>query len=208
MAPSRDGTSSPSTDALAIGESRPWSDRGGFERAVRQVWPTLFSIASAVLGRRNDAEDVVQEAVIVALGKESELPAVNNFTAWMGQIVRFVALNRRRSARLRETLGEESLQHVGVGQNARVPNAAGMDGLTSVDPHGQLRGGEFAFDDRLLHALLAIDEIPRACLLLRVVNELSYKEIGHALDIPEGTAMSHVFRARRFLMEKLGATQS
>jgi RNA polymerase sigma-70 factor (ECF subfamily) len=72
-----------------------------------------------------------------------------------------------------------------------------------VDARGRLLAGDMVFDDHVLRALGALEETPRACLLLRVINELSYKEIGRALDIPEGTAMSHVFRARRYLMERL-----
>ena len=56
-----------------------------------------------------------------------------------------------------------------------------------------------------MRALDTLEETPRACLLLRVLNELSYKEIGQVLDIPEGTAMSHVFRCRRTMLEKLSS---
>jgi RNA polymerase sigma-70 factor, ECF subfamily len=170
-----------------------------FELAVRQSSRTLWSIAAAVLGRRNDAEDVVQEAVIVALGKRGEFSRVENFAAWMAQIVRFVALNRRRSARLRAAEGEEALQHVAAG----TPSADAALPASVVNRQGELVAGDRVFDDAVMRALSALDETPRACLLLRVVNELSYREIGHALDIPEGTAMSHVFRARRALMERL-----
>jgi RNA polymerase sigma-70 factor (ECF subfamily) len=174
-----------------------------FEQTVRQSWRTLWSIAAAVLGRRNDAEDVVQEAVIVALGKRAEFGKVENFAAWMAQIVRFVALNRRRSARLRSAEGEEALQNVPAAQPP-----APVDPADVVNRQGQLLAGDRVFDDSVMRALNALDETPRACLLLRVVNELSYKEIGQALDIPEGTAMSHVFRARRVLMERLSPVAS
>lgn len=171
------------------------------ERTVRESARTLHSIAAAVLGRRSDAEDVVQEAVIVALGKRDELPRVENLTAWMAQIVRFVALNRRRSAKLRLTQGEEAYQHVAADRPGTPETDRGNPSV--VDDRGRLVAGDFAFDDRVLWALQTLEETPRACLLLRVINELSYKEIGKTLDIPEGTAMSHVFRARRHLMERL-----
>lgn len=208
--------STPAAEAAPV-EGARWAgdpDLAALERAVAESARTLHSIAAAVLGRRNDAEDVVQEAVIVALGKRDELGRVENLTAWLGQIVRFVALNRRRSARLRMAQGEEAYQHVAStaghgrhppsGPTADEPTAtAAARGGSVVDSAGRLVGGDFAFDDRVLRALDGLDETPRACLLLRVINELSYKEIGRALDIPEGTAMSHVFRARRYMMERL-----
>lgn len=182
---------------------RPGSDPRllELERVVRESAGTFHSIAAAVLGRRSDAEDVVQEAVIVAMGKREELSGVGNLTAWMAQIVRFVALNRRRSARLRSAQGEEAYQHVAADRPGTPATDRGNPSV--VDDRGRLVAGDFAFDDRVLSALQTLEETPRACLLLRVINELSYKEIGKTLDIPEGTAMSHVFRARRHLMERL-----
>jgi RNA polymerase sigma-70 factor (ECF subfamily) len=50
---------------------------------------------------------------------------------------------------------------------------------------------------------MSLDEIPRTCLVLRVVHGLAYSEISSALDIPEGTAMSHVHRSRLALRERL-----
>jgi RNA polymerase sigma-70 factor (ECF subfamily) len=171
-----------------------------FEEAIRTHSRALWSVAAAVLGRRDGAEDVVQEAVLVALGKRDELPNVENFAAWMAQIVRFVALNRRRSARIRLAEGEETLQHL--------PARAVGDGPQVVDRKGKLLAGDAVFDDHVLRALNNLDEAPRACLLLRVLNDMSYKEIGKILDIPEGTAMSHVFRARKVLMERLASMMS
>lgn len=167
------------------------------EQAVRTHSRTLWSVAAGVLGRRDGAEDVVQEAVIVALGKKSELAKVENIVAWLAQIVRFVALNRRRSNRIRAAEGEETLMHVPATGGA----AAEADKL--VNRAGQLVGGEKVFDDNVLRAVNALDETPRACLLLRVLNDLSYREIGQVLQIPEGTAMSHVFRARKEMMQRL-----
>lgn len=174
-----------------------------FEFAVKNNSRTLWSVAAAVLGRRDDAEDVVQEAVIVALGKRQEFAKVENFTAWLAQIVRFVALNRRRSAKLRAAEGEDALRHVPAPVTA---NAGSADPAHLVDTRGNLLAGEKAFDDHVMRALDTLDDTPRACLLLRILNDLSYKEIGTVLEIPEGTAMSHVFRARRVLLEMLGST--
>ncbi|HRK30658.1 MAG TPA: RNA polymerase sigma factor [Tepidisphaeraceae bacterium] len=169
-----------------------------FERAVQAHSRTLWSVAANVLGRREGAEDVVQEAVVVALGKRHEFPRVENFVAWMAQIVRYVALNRRRFNRIRIAEGDDRLSQVAGDEVGGPP----PDQLLSMQ--GALKHGEALFDDQVLRAVNALDETPRACLLLRVLNDLSYKEIGQVLEIPEGTAMSHVFRARKLLMQRLG----
>ena len=57
---------------------------------------TLWCIATAILGRSGPAEDVLQEAALIALRKLHDFDPDTSFTAWMGQIVRFVALNHGR----------------------------------------------------------------------------------------------------------------
>jgi RNA polymerase sigma-70 factor (ECF subfamily) len=63
--------------------------------------------------------------------------------------------------------------------------------------------GQGEFDDALAGALEELDETARACLLMRVVLDLPYKRIALALDIPEGTAASHVHRARASMRASL-----
>ena len=54
-----------------------------------------------------------------------------------------------------------------------------------------------------MRALRAVGEMSRACMLLRAVHQLSYREISELLGIPEGTAMSHVHRTREALRDRL-----
>lgn len=70
---------------------------------------------------------------------------------------------------------------------------------------GSLSNIKEEFDEEVLAAINEIEQLPRACLLLRIVHELSYRDIGEMLGIPEGTAMSHVHRVRSKLRTKLSA---
>ena len=54
-----------------------------------------------------------------------------------------------------------------------------------------------------MRALNSVSDIARACLLLRTIEQMEYAEISRLLAIPEGTAMSHVHRARQHLRERL-----
>jgi len=65
--------------------------------------------------------------------------------------------------------------------------------------NGELKPEQEAFDDKVLTALMQLSSVARAALLLRTVLELSYTEIAETLDIPAGTAMSHVHRSRKLL---------
>ena len=72
-----------------------------------------------------------------------------------------------------------------------------------VSWRGDLRADQRTFDDRVVAALRTLDETVRCCLLMRTLRDMPYREISLALDIPEGTAMSHVYRARARLRELL-----
>ncbi len=166
-----------------------------FEESFRKLWLIAVGIArNAAL-----ADDILQEAAIVALSKLDQYRPGTNFSAWMGQTVRYVALNqsrkerRRRGQPLDETIGEAA---------SSATDAARRDTL-ALSARGELPVDQRDFDDRILKALSAASETARACLLLRTVESLEYSEISRILDIPEGTAMSHVHRTRRLLRELL-----
>ena len=157
---------------------------------------TLWCIAAAVAGR-NQAPDVLQEAALIALGKLHQFDPATSFTAWMGRIVRFSALNIARHRARRRTVPFDAA--------AFDEAVAGKPALPSspLTGRGELAPDQGSFDDSVLAALGSLDETARTCLLLRVVAELPYREIARVLDIPEGTAMSHVHRARRDLSDRL-----
>ena len=77
------------------------------------------------------------------------------------------------------------------------------DRRLELSAQGELGPDCEGFDDELLEALRQLDTDARACLLLRVVMDMPYREIAETLGIPQGTAMSHVHRARRALGERL-----
>jgi RNA polymerase sigma-70 factor (ECF subfamily) len=168
-----------------------------FETASRKLW----CLAAAILGCRVMAQDVLQEAAMTALDRLSTFQPGSNFDAWMARIVRFTALNHsRRHYRSRERGCDAALL-----QQAPGPRLLTEPG---VDPRGRLDGEQQHFDDSVTRALQQLGELPRASFLLRTLMDLSYREISSLLEIPEGTAMSHVHRARASLRETLLADVS
>lgn len=160
---------------------------------------TMWCIALSIVGHRATAEDVVQEAAVIALGKLHEFTPGTNFNAWLARIVRFVALNHaRKRHRDRAGIGDvDALDHV--------PGVHSTHGVAAsiVNGRGELHRDQSSFDDDLTTALGTLEPIARACLLLRTVLNLPYREIAAALDLPEGTAMSHVHRSRQALRSML-----
>ncbi len=170
-----------------------------FADLFQESWRTLWCVAAAVLGGRDEVEDVLQETALIAIGKLGDFDPQTSFTAWMAQIVRYTALNtaRRRVRRRAVTSIHDDLLEQPAGSEYR------GNGSASASGKGNLPAYEEAFDDRLLGALKSLGVTPRACLLLRTVEEMSYREISKILGIPEGTAMSHVHRTRQALRERL-----
>lgn len=147
---------------------------------------TLWFIAASVLGDRTHAYDAVQEAAMIAMSKLDDFDPSTSFTAWMGQIVRYTALNEGRKLVRSKARGTAE-------DDAREPGGA----------RGEAPSPDAAFDGKVKEALKTLDERARTCLLLRTVQGLSYAAISIALGLPEGTVMSHVHRAKAALRDRL-----
>ncbi len=158
------------------------ADRERFASLYAGSARALWCIAAGVLRNGDGAHDVVQDAAIIAMRKFAQFDPATSFTAWAGQIVRYVALNERRRLRRERAMSSDHLA------------------APARDSGG---GSDRGFDGRVLAALDVLADTPRACLLMRTVMQMSFREIASALDIPEGTAMSHIFRSRRTLRSLL-----
>jgi RNA polymerase sigma-70 factor (ECF subfamily) len=176
-----------------------------FADRFRASFRTLWTIAAGIVNDPAGADDAVQEAALTALSKLGEFDPTTNFTAWMARIVRYVALNharrdRRQPASVDPVAMDESRAAARV--NA-LRSEAGSPGVRVLDDRGQIDLEHTPFDDRMMRALGSVGETARACLLLRTIEGLNYEEIARLLDIPAGTAMSHVHRTRILLRQRL-----
>lgn len=160
----------------------------------------LWGLATALVGDRNEAEDLVQEAAMVALRKLDQFDPGSNFSAWMGKIVRLHAVNWRRKKAGRRTSAADP---VDLDQSQAGRADLGGEPQVRESAAGDTENIQEGFDDALLKNLQQLDEVPRACLLLRVVHDLPYEEIAAMLEVPGGTAMSHVHRAKKRLRDEL-----
>lgn len=188
----------------SVGEAGGALTAAGFTKHLQESWRALWCVAAGAARDRDRAEDVLQEAALIGWTKRADFQPGTNFKAWMARIVKHVASNERRRVGRRKTSAadpaslDESMGR-GVARSA-TGEPIRMDG----GPQGE--NADEMFDDEVLAALEFIEETARTCLLLRVVQDMPYKEIAQTLEIPEGTAMSHVHRARKALAERLSTT--
>lgn len=156
-------------------------------------------VAAGVLGDRALAEDVLQEAAAVAWIKFDQFQDGTDFAAWMARIVRYTALNHGRARRRQRGLGLEMVADA-PDRLVQWPTLGQPRDLTAG---GGLSEWQAHFDDEVMTGLRELADVPRACLLLKIVEGLEYSEISRLMEIPEGTAMSHVHRSRIFLRKRL-----
>jgi RNA polymerase sigma-70 factor (ECF subfamily) len=148
--------------------------------------PRLRRFAIALTGSRQNADDLVQGACERALAARASWTPGTRFDAWMFRILRNLwidMLRKQRTEGVRESI-EERYDLVGA-------------------------QGEKEAEDRLMLAALreAVKRLPeeqREVLLLVCVEDMSYRDAADALDVPVGTVMSRLSRARARLSEMTG----
>ncbi|TWT77341.1 ECF RNA polymerase sigma factor SigW [Posidoniimonas polymericola] len=181
----------------------PPLSRDEFTELYLAAHPKLWTVAVAVIGDRDLAEDALQDAAITGLNKVDSYERGTNFAAWMSQIVRFTSLNYLRKREKRDRTADP--QHIveATADSARGQNTTAEPVLTHAS--GAFDPDKLGIDDQLAAALVTLPADRRICLLLRIVQALSYDEIAEMLGIPASTAMSHVHRAKAALKSQLSA---
>lgn len=184
-------------------EASPSLSAHEFAAQFASIFPRLWGLAAALIGDRSEAEDLVQESALVALSKLETFTPGSNFQAWMARIVRMHALNYRRKKSTRRTapVSSDELDQSQAAANRTSPSDSGIRKAAA----GDTTSIHESLDDVLLKGLGGLEQTARACLLLRIVYELGYEEISQMLEIPAGTAMSHVHRCKRQLRDELSS---
>ncbi|MCA9151901.1 MAG: RNA polymerase sigma factor [Planctomycetales bacterium] len=178
-------------------------DRDMFAAQFQAAYSRLWVVAAGILGDQAGADDIVQDSALAAWAKRDQFEPGTNFTAWLARFVRWHAFNY---ARKRAGRGTHPTSPTDLDQNA----SRNLDSPRSleVDRRGMIDDHQPDFDDDIVRALRGMNEMSRSCLLLRTLHDLSYREISELLEIPEGTAMSHVHRSRQFMRDRLQHRES
>jgi len=178
----------------------PGLQTSAFEELALPLLPSLYNLAFWLSRDASDAEDLVQETFLKALrGFESFAPG-SNFKAWIFRILRNTYLTSRTGLAARRTVAlEDELDERGESGSALYPEAA----IDRQTPEANL----LQMADRVaLHA--AMEALPPPLLeviLLCDVEDMKYREIAAVLEIPIGTVMSRIARARAALRTALEA---
>ena len=155
-----------------------------FERLLVESSTLAFRVAYGVLRRREDAEDVAQEAFIKAQRNFRRLRDRGRFRSWLVRLTWRLAIDRQRADRRRWTRDTSHAHQVPIG--------------AIVDPAIE--------SERNTQVWKAIDELPeklRLPLVLASIEGHDVREISRLLQVPEGTVKSRLFHARERMKASL-----
>jgi RNA polymerase sigma-70 factor (ECF subfamily) len=160
-----------------------------FEQLALPHLPSLYSHAFWLSRNHSEAEDLVQETIFKALRAFDSFQAGTNFKAWIFRILRNTFLTSRTGiAASRTVFLEDHPDLLGVTDYSPTPE----DHLIRLDNQAVVN-----------EALDQLQPPLREVLLLCDVEELKYKDIALVLDVPIGTVMSRLSRARHALHQLL-----
>ena len=159
-----------------------------FERLATPLFDSLYNFARWLSGDEAEADDLVQEAFTKALRGFASFTPGTDFRAWIFRILRNTFLTSRTGlrAKLTDSLDEDEGENIAV--TWETPESLAVAAATR---------------DALRAALERLPVGYREVVLLCDVEEMKYKEIAMVLDIPIGTVMSRVSRARGALRSAL-----
>lgn len=167
--------------------------REAYAALIRRHQPAVYAVAYRLLGERQDALDVTQEAFVRAFGALASYDRSRPLGPWLNRIATNLALSwlgRPRPATL-------SLQVT-----------AGEDDAARLDPPDMQADPERVYleaeqQSLIQRAILGLPPHYRAVIELRHFQDLAYDEIAETLGLPVSDVKSHLFRARQMLRNRL-----
>jgi len=175
------------TTGFADDDSRQGSLRV-FSQFMREHETGLFNYVVRLVGSREEAEDITQEAFLQAYRNWTKIDSAEpgGYVKWCYRTAHNLAIDTLRKKKPR-AIDDEELDRA---TDAR-----------SLKP-------EDVFENRvqsntIREAIQSLPEKYRDVLILRYQEELSYEQIAEALEVPLSTVETRIFRAKKMLREKL-----
>ena len=168
-----------------------------FEKLALPLVDPLYNFARWMSGDADEAQDLVQETFAKALKGLSTFREGSNFRAWMFRILRNTFLTSRTGLERRNTIQESEEGLVDLVVSPETPELA------------LLRRAD---TELVQQGIVLLPSRFQQVLILADLEEMKYQEIADTLDIPIGTVMSRLARARKLLrhhiVEALGAKRT
>jgi len=161
-----------------------------FAHFVREHETSLFTYVVRMVGNKEDAEDITQEALLQAYRTWLQVDpnGAGGYVKWCYRIAHNLAIDSVRKKKPR-SLGEEEVEHS--------PDTRALR-PEEVYEH-RVQAGQ------IKECIQALEEKYREVLILRYQEDMSYEEIAKVLELPVSTIETRIHRAKKMLREKLEA---
>ena len=170
-------------------------DRVRFEEEALELSDQVYRVARRLVGTREEAEDLVQQTYERAFRSWQQYTPGTNLRAWLLRIL--TNLNIDRGRRIQRTPPTTSIdEHGDYYLYDKLEEAEGT-------PLDEERVVERLSQDSIVEALAHVPHDFRDVLVLVDIGDFSYADTAQILDIPIGTVMSRLHRARRILKGEL-----
>lgn len=170
-------------------------DQGAFEILVNRYSALLFLLISHLVQDEHLTHDILQH-VFIQLYRSLPTLRTGTLKAWLSQVARHRSFDELRRKR-----------PIFFSEIALVPGGDEFSFLTTLPDPDEQPEEQVELRELQQQILDAINRLPpnfREVVLLRYASQLSFREIGQALSIPEATAKTYFYRARKPLRTLLG----
>src|SRR5580765_5214089 len=170
-------------------------DRARFEEEALELSDQVYRVARRLVGSREEAEDLVQDTYARAFRSWQQFQPGTNLRAWLLRIL--TNLNIDRGRRSQRTPDLQPLEEGDYYLYNRLEST-----MPDENPDEE-RVLERLSQNAVVEALAEVPHDFRDVIVLVDIGEFSYAEAAHILDIPVGTVMSRLHRARRILKQQM-----
>lgn len=182
----------PAPSDAALVEATLAGEREAFGTLVERYQDRLHNTLLRVLGCREDADEVLQDAFVQAYVKLPSFRGASRFYTWLYRVALNLACSHRRRHRGRRQQVSLEQQKNSLGCEPMDPNPLPELALQQSEEVALVQA-----------ALLELSDEHRQVLVLRELEDCSYETIAEMLELPVGTVRSRLFRARLQLKEQV-----
>ena len=174
-------------------------EMAAYEELVRIHQPRVMAVVSGILRRREDSEDVAQQALAKAYFSLRRFDGRSAFGTWLYKIAVNECWDHLRKKKVRRLVYESDLSEEQVRQVESSTDSAGSTGRPHQDAARQAEHRQL-----VEHLLGQLDEIYQAPVALFYLQDFSYNEIAETLQVPLGTVKSRIRLGMAQLRDSLG----
>jgi RNA polymerase sigma-70 factor (ECF subfamily) len=166
-------------------------DTNAYQALVERYERRIYYVAYGMVRDQEDAREISQEAFVRAFRKIDTFRLESKFYTWLCRITINLCIDHHRRMKHRRTSEYDDSRTSGADSGVIELHTRRDNPSANVD-RKHLR-------ERIMAAFDQLPDDQRQVVVLRELEDFSYKEIAEILDIPEGTVMSRLYYARRKL---------